>query len=141
MAVLGAVLPLLLCTAAAFAAPLVAQPPGATASPAAGAREGDILALPLPGAPPLDPAVAKQLRAAWKKRPAGYRPRTRHLNPDGSPQYTNRLFLESSPYLLQHAHNPVNWYPWGDEAFETARASSGARCCSRSATRPATGAT
>jgi hypothetical protein len=31
------------------------------------------------------------------------------------------LFLESSPYLLQHAHNPVNWYPWGDEPFETAR--------------------
>ncbi|QMU62356.1 MAG: DUF255 domain-containing protein [Gammaproteobacteria bacterium] len=36
-------------------------------------------------------------------------------------KYTNRLFLESSPYLLQHAHNPVNWYPWGDEAFETAK--------------------
>ncbi|MBI4364064.1 MAG: thioredoxin domain-containing protein [Candidatus Latescibacteria bacterium] len=48
-------------------------------------------------------------------------PRTRHLLPDGSPRYTNRLFLESSPYLLQHAHNPVNWYPWGDEAFEDAR--------------------
>ena len=99
-----------------------------------------ILALPLPGAPPLNPAVAKRLAAAWAKRPAGYRPRTRHLNPDGSPQYTNRLFLESSPYLLQHAHNPVNWYPWGDEAFEAA-ASWAARCCCRSATPPATGAT
>ncbi len=33
----------------------------------------------------------------------------------------NRLALESSPYLRQHAHNPVDWYPWGDEAFETAR--------------------
>jgi uncharacterized protein YyaL (SSP411 family) len=33
----------------------------------------------------------------------------------------NRLALESSPYLLQHAHNPVDWYPWGDEAFEKAR--------------------
>jgi uncharacterized protein YyaL (SSP411 family) len=33
----------------------------------------------------------------------------------------NRLALESSPYLLQHAHNPVDWYPWGDEAFERAR--------------------
>ncbi len=33
----------------------------------------------------------------------------------------NRLSLESSPYLLQHAHNPVDWYPWGDEAFEKAR--------------------
>jgi len=34
--------------------------------------------------------------------------------------YSNRLINEKSPYLLQHAHNPVNWYPWGDEAFETA---------------------
>jgi uncharacterized protein YyaL (SSP411 family) len=34
---------------------------------------------------------------------------------------TNRLAQESSPYLLQHAHNPVNWYPWGNEAFEAAR--------------------
>ena len=34
---------------------------------------------------------------------------------------TNRLAKESSPYLLQHRHNPVDWYPWGDEAFERAR--------------------
>jgi uncharacterized protein YyaL (SSP411 family) len=34
----------------------------------------------------------------------------------------NRLAGESSPYLLQHAHNPVDWLPWGDEAFERARA-------------------
>ncbi|GFO55342.1 hypothetical protein GMSM_23490 [Geomonas sp. Red276] len=50
-----------------------------------------------------------------------YLPRTRHLAGDGWARYTNRLFLESSPYLLQHAHNPVNWFPWGDEAFELAR--------------------
>jgi uncharacterized protein YyaL (SSP411 family) len=36
-------------------------------------------------------------------------------------QYTNRLIKEKSPYLLQHAHNPVDWYPWGEEAFEKAR--------------------
>jgi len=35
--------------------------------------------------------------------------------------YTNNLINESSPYLLQHAHNPVDWYPWGDEAFEKAK--------------------
>jgi uncharacterized protein YyaL (SSP411 family) len=35
--------------------------------------------------------------------------------------HTNRLAAEKSPYLLQHAHNPVDWYPWGDEAFEKAR--------------------
>ncbi|KAI9033859.1 hypothetical protein CLU79DRAFT_725882 [Phycomyces nitens] len=36
-------------------------------------------------------------------------------------KYTNRLSKEKSPYLLQHAHNPVDWYPWGEEAFEKAR--------------------
>ncbi|MEJ2529292.1 MAG: thioredoxin domain-containing protein, partial [Gammaproteobacteria bacterium] len=34
----------------------------------------------------------------------------------------NHLINETSPYLLQHADNPVEWYPWGDEALETARA-------------------
>ena len=34
---------------------------------------------------------------------------------------SNRLIREKSPYLLQHASNPVDWYPWGDEAFETAK--------------------
>jgi uncharacterized protein YyaL (SSP411 family) len=33
----------------------------------------------------------------------------------------NRLINEKSPYLLQHAHNPVNWFPWGEEAFQKAR--------------------
>jgi uncharacterized protein YyaL (SSP411 family) len=50
------------------------------------------------------------------------RPRTRHLNADGTPRYTNRLARERSPYLRQHAHNPVDWYPWGEEAFAKARA-------------------
>lgn len=35
--------------------------------------------------------------------------------------YENKLIHETSPYLLQHAHNPVNWYPWGEEAFALAR--------------------
>ena len=34
---------------------------------------------------------------------------------------SNRLAQETSPYLLQHAQNPVDWYPWGEEAFATAR--------------------
>ena len=33
-------------------------------------------------------------------------------------KHTNKLIDETSPYLLQHAHNPVDWYPWGAEAFE-----------------------
>ena len=36
-------------------------------------------------------------------------------------KHTNALIHETSPYLLQHAHNPVNWYPWGEEALEKAR--------------------
>src|ERR1041384_580595 len=37
-------------------------------------------------------------------------------------KHTNALINETSPYLLQHAHNPVNWYPWGEEALAKARA-------------------
>ena len=37
-------------------------------------------------------------------------------------KFTNRLIKETSPYLLQHAHNPVDWYAWGEEAFAAARA-------------------
>ena len=39
-----------------------------------------------------------------------------------SPKFTNALSKETSPYLLQHAHNPVNWHPWGEAAFALARA-------------------
>lgn len=39
----------------------------------------------------------------------------------GNSTHTNRLNTEKSPYLLQHAHNPVDWYPWNGEAFERAR--------------------
>ncbi|MDE0325292.1 MAG: thioredoxin domain-containing protein [Candidatus Poribacteria bacterium] len=38
-----------------------------------------------------------------------------------TPKHTNRLIHETSPYLLQHAHNPVDWYPWGEEALERAK--------------------
>lgn len=34
---------------------------------------------------------------------------------------SNRLINEKSPYLIQHAYNPINWYPWGEEAFEDAK--------------------
>ncbi|NXC45148.1 SPT20 protein, partial [Penelope pileata] len=39
----------------------------------------------------------------------------------GPPRHANRLIYEKSPYLLQHAHNPVDWYPWGQEAFDKAK--------------------
>jgi len=41
---------------------------------------------------------------------------------DAPKKHTNRLIGETSPYLLQHAHNPVDWYAWGEEAFEKAKA-------------------
>jgi uncharacterized protein YyaL (SSP411 family) len=75
---------------------------------------------PLPGAAPIDEPLAGRLRAALEAKGSGYVPRTHHLI-GKAPKYTNRLVLQSSPYLLQHAHNPVNWYPWGDEAFDEAR--------------------
>src|SRR5215469_16353203 len=47
--------------------------------------------------------------------------KSRHVNDDGTPRYTNHLGGETSPYLQQHAHNPVEWYAWGSEAFALAR--------------------
>jgi uncharacterized protein YyaL (SSP411 family) len=79
---------------------------------------------PLPGATTYPAELRERLADALAARGRDYRPRTRHLRPDGSPRWTNRLILESSPYLLQHAHNPVDWYPWGDEAFARAAAES-----------------
>src|SRR5512142_120287 len=76
-----------------------------------------------PGAAPLDVALARRLDdAAAAEGPAGAT-RTHHLDAAGRPRFTNRLALERSPYLLQHAHNPVAWWPWCDEAFEEARRS------------------
>ncbi len=75
---------------------------------------------PLAGAFDYPPELQRQLQAALQSRPPDYRPRTRNWC-DGQPCYTNRLILENSPYLLQHAHNPVDWYPWGAEAFDKAR--------------------
>lgn len=71
----------------------------------------------LPGTEPFPDSLQHALLAAYHSKGADYKPRTRHLNDDGTPRYCNRLLLERSPYLLQHAHNPVNWYPWSEAAF------------------------
>ena len=44
-----------------------------------------------------------------------------NTNTQGQHKHTNRLIDETSPYLLQHAHNPVNWYPWSEEALRKAK--------------------
>ena len=62
-------------------------------------------------------AEKKQFFSAYQDKDNTYQPRTEHFNTDGTPKYINRLILEESPYLLQHAHNPVNWYAWGAEAL------------------------
>ncbi len=65
--------------------------------------------------------LAQQLQAAYEKKGADYEPRTRYLDEQQQPLYINRLILEDSPYLLQHAHNPVDWFPWGEHAFAEAK--------------------
>ena len=75
----------------------------------------------LPGIKDLSPTLLVEFKNMREKKDESYQPRTRHLNSKGDALFTNRLFLEKSPYLLQHAHNPVNWYPWSKEAFEEAR--------------------
>ncbi len=52
--------------------------------------------------------------AFWKKAPSEEQSMNKHLR-------TNRLANETSPYLLQHQHNPVDWYPWGEEALQKAK--------------------
>jgi hypothetical protein len=66
-----------------------------------GGRAGE-----LPGAEPFEPEIAKAIAAARPAKPA---------------KYTNRLILEKSPYLLQHAHDPVDWRPWGEDALAAAK--------------------
>ncbi len=75
----------------------------------------------LPGAPAFPAELRARLASALTARTSKGPPRTRNRREDGSPLYTNRLLQETSPYLQQHAHNPVNWYPWGEEAFEEAK--------------------
>ncbi|MEO1562728.1 MAG: thioredoxin domain-containing protein [Pseudomonadota bacterium] len=60
------------------------------------------------------------LAAALAAQAPGYVPRT-HLMDGDAPRYTNRLIYETSPYLKQHAHNPVDWWAWGDDALNAAK--------------------
>ncbi|MEM1417815.1 MAG: thioredoxin domain-containing protein, partial [Myxococcota bacterium] len=96
--------------------------PGAEAPVEASPAEARIGSPPAPGVTMVDDALEARLRETLAALGPDYVPRTEHLRPDGSPEFVNRLLLEPSPYLLQHAHNPVSWFPWGEEAFAKARA-------------------
>ena len=66
--------------------------------------------------------LESRLRELEAQREGTYDKRTEHLDAEGRAIFINRLIEEDSPYLLQHAHNPVNWFPWGNEAFAIAKA-------------------
>ena len=55
------------------------------------------------------------------KNKLNHTPRTRYWSAAGQPKYTNELILADSPYLLQHAHNPINWRIWNEELFKEAQ--------------------
>lgn len=63
-----------------------------------------------------------ELEQAYIDKGKDYVPRTQHIDASGHAKFVNHLILESSPYLLQHAHNPVNWYAFSNEAFNKAKA-------------------
>ena len=69
-----------------------------------------------------DAAETARLDSLYDALGADYVPRTDLLDASGRAKYVNRLIAEPSPYLRQHAHNPVDWRPWGTDAFvEAAR--------------------
>jgi uncharacterized protein YyaL (SSP411 family) len=69
-----------------------------------------------------DPALSQRLEQAYADMGADYVPRTHLRDAKGKAKYVNRLILEASPYLIQHAHNPVDWRAWGPEALAEAAA-------------------
>ena len=98
--------PSAVASAAVSAAPKVVEPAGV--EPVMPGIEGDA-------------ALTKALMAEAMAKP-DHVPRTHHKDGAGLPKFVNRLIRETSPYLLQHAHNPVNWRAWGPEAFAAAAA-------------------
>lgn len=80
---------------------------------------GPAMAERLPPNVDRDPDLHVRLEAAYRAKGAGYVPRT-HLLENGRARYVNRLIEEVSPYLLQHAHNPVDWHPWSEETLARA---------------------
>lgn len=61
------------------------------------------------------------LHKAYLAKGENYQIRSKHINADGSPKFINKLIFEKSPYLLQHAHNPLNWHAWNTDTFKIAK--------------------
>lgn len=114
-----AALMMLLSVGVAHAAETVASPDEQGAVVGAGGQV-DVQQSALPGAAPYPVDLQRRISQHMPFRP-GHRPDTHFWSAEGVPRYANRLILEHSPYLLDHAHNPVNWYPWGKEALATAK--------------------
>jgi uncharacterized protein len=74
----------------------------------------------LPGAAAYSHTLHTRLQQRLNTLGEAYMARLAHS--DHTPRFCNRLLLEDTPYLRQHAHNPVDWYPWGEEAFARAQA-------------------
>jgi len=66
-------------------------------------------------------SYASSLNKHYASKKGSYPLVTRHLNDNQEPQFINRLIMQDSLYLLQHAHNPVDWWPWGDGAIAAAK--------------------
>jgi uncharacterized protein YyaL (SSP411 family) len=66
-------------------------------------------------------AQAASLQTVYQQKKGSYPLKTRHLTEQGDPIYTNRLIREESLYLLQHAHNPVDWWSWEEAAMQAAK--------------------
>lgn len=76
---------------------------------------------PLPASSPLPVSIQRELERRYKDVSEKQSKSALHLTSSGTPKFINRLALEKSPYLQQHAFNPINWYPWGEEAFQKAK--------------------
>ena len=65
----------------------------------------------------------EKLFGEYQSKKGSYPINTHHLSESGEPLFVNNLVKQRSLYLLQHAHNPVDWYAWGDDAFKAAKQS------------------
>ena len=81
----------------------------------------DALAFDFPPSIMNDQNLKARLEKAYQAKRSDYEPRT-HLRTGKEPKYLNRLIEADSPYLLQHAHNPIDWHAWSNEILGKAKA-------------------